>query len=98
MGPTAAVLKTLIIINLLLIVASLASGVIFLAKDNGKTLRVVQSLTIRVALSFTLIMLLLIGYFMFLVEVPAYHKAAIWRRGTGSGGLPRAPARILQSQ
>jgi hypothetical protein len=63
MGPTAAVLKTLIIINLLLIVASLASGVIFLAKDNGKTLRVVQSLTIRVALSFTLIMLLLIGYF-----------------------------------
>jgi hypothetical protein len=63
MGPTAAMLKTLIIINLLLIVASLASGVIFLAKDNGKTLRVVQSLTIRVALSFTLIMLLLIGYF-----------------------------------
>ena len=63
MGPTAAVLKTLIIINLLLIVASLASGVIFLAKDNGKTLRVVQSLTIRVALSFTLILLLLIGYF-----------------------------------
>ena len=63
MGPTAAMLKTLIIINLLLIVASLASGVIFLAKDNGKTLRVVQSLTIRVALSFTLILLLLIGYF-----------------------------------
>ena len=63
MGPTAAMLKTLIIINLLLIVASLASGVIFLAKDDGKTLRVVQSLTIRVALSFTLIMLLLIGYF-----------------------------------
>jgi len=56
-------IKTLIIINLLLILASLASGVLFLAKDDGKTLRVVQSLTVRVALSFTLIGLLLIGYF-----------------------------------
>lgn len=56
-------LKTLIIINLVLILASLASGVLFLAKDDGKTLRVVQSLTLRVALSFTLIGLLLIGYF-----------------------------------
>lgn len=56
-------LKTLIIINLVLILASLASGVVFLAKDDGKTLRVVQSLTLRVALSFTLIGLLLIGYF-----------------------------------
>ena len=55
--------KTLIIINLLLIVASLASGVIFLARDNGKTLRVVQSLTVRVALSATLIILLLTGYY-----------------------------------
>ena len=56
-------IKTLIIINLCLILASLASGVFFLAKDDGKTLRVVQSLTIRVALSVTLIALLLIGYY-----------------------------------
>lgn len=56
-------IKTLIIINLLLILVSLASGVFFLAKDDGKTLRVVQSLTVRVALSATLIALLLIGYF-----------------------------------
>jgi hypothetical protein len=55
--------KTLIIINLLLIVASLASGVVFLARDNGKTLRVVQSLTVRIALSATLIILLLTGYY-----------------------------------
>jgi hypothetical protein len=56
-------IKILIIINLVLILASLASGVFFLAKDDGKTLRVVQSLTVRVALSFSLIALLLIGYF-----------------------------------
>ncbi len=55
--------KTLIIINLLLILVSLFSGVIFLAKDNGKTNRIVTSLTIRVALSVCLICLLLIGYF-----------------------------------
>ena len=56
-------IKTFIIINLVLILASLASGVFFLAKDDGKTLRVVQSLTLRVALSFSLIALLLIGYY-----------------------------------
>lgn len=55
-------IKTLIIINLLLILISLGSGVFFLAKDDGKTTRVVKSLTVRVALSFTLIALLLIGY------------------------------------
>lgn len=59
----AIMFKTLIIINLLLILASLASGAFFLARDDGKTLRVVQSLTIRVALSVSLIALLLIGYF-----------------------------------
>jgi len=59
----AFMFKTLIIINLLLILASLASGAFFLARDDGKTLRVVQSLTIRVALSVSLIALLLIGYF-----------------------------------
>jgi hypothetical protein len=56
-------IKTLIIINLLLILASLGSGMFFLAKDDGKGNRVVTSLTIRVALSFTLIGLILIGYF-----------------------------------
>ncbi|OOY36176.1 MFS transporter [Solemya velum gill symbiont] len=56
-------IKTLIIINLVLILASLGSGMLFLAKDDGKGNRVVTSLTIRVALSFTLIGLILVGYF-----------------------------------
>lgn len=55
--------KTLIIINLILILISLFSGVFFLAKDNGKSNRIVRSLTIRVALSICLICLLLIGYY-----------------------------------
>lgn len=55
-------IKTLIIINLALILISLGSGVFFLAKDDGKSTRVVRSLTVRVFLSFTLIALLVIGY------------------------------------
>jgi type IV secretory pathway TrbL component len=55
--------KILIIINLILILISLFSGVVFLAKDDGKTNRIVTSLTIRVALSICLIALLLIGYY-----------------------------------
>ncbi|MCU7958591.1 MAG: twin transmembrane helix small protein [gamma proteobacterium symbiont of Bathyaustriella thionipta] len=56
-------IKILILVNLALILVSLASGVFFLAKDNGKKNRVVASLTVRVILSFTLIGLLLFGYF-----------------------------------
>ena len=55
--------KILILINLALILLSLASGVFFLAKDDGKTNRVVTSLTVRVLLSFTLIALLVAGFF-----------------------------------
>lgn len=56
-------IKTLIIINFLLILASLASGVVFLVKDNGKTNRVVTSLTVRITLSITLFILLFVGYY-----------------------------------
>lgn len=56
-------IKTLILINLGLILLSLASGVFFLAKDDGKTTRVVRSLTFRIVLSFALIVLLIVGFF-----------------------------------
>ena len=55
--------KTLIVINLILILISLFSGVIFLAKDDGQTNRIVTSLTIRVSLSVCLILLMLDCYF-----------------------------------
>ncbi|MGB3916408.1 twin transmembrane helix small protein [Thiothrix litoralis] len=55
--------KVLIIINLALILISLVSGVFFLAKDDGKSNRVVASLTTRVALSVFLLCLLMVGYF-----------------------------------
>ena len=56
-------IKTLIIINFILILISLGSGVVFLAKDGGKTNRVATSLTVRIALSITLFALLFAGYY-----------------------------------
>jgi hypothetical protein len=55
--------KLLIVINLLLILISLGAGIVFLAKDNGEKNRVVTSLTFRIVLSFTLFLLLIIGYY-----------------------------------
>ena len=57
-------IKTLIVINFILILLSLASGMFFLAKDDGKSKRVVTSLTVRVALSITLFILVFTGYYL----------------------------------
>ena len=56
-------IKVLIVINFILILLSLASGVLFLAKDDGKSNRVVTSLTVRVILSISLFLLLFAGYY-----------------------------------
>lgn len=56
-------IKTLIVINFILILISLGSGIFFLAKDDGKSNRVVTSLTVRVILSVTLFILLFAGYY-----------------------------------
>ena len=56
-------IKTLIVINFILILLSLGSGIFFLAKDAGKTNRVVTSLTVRVILSVSLFVLLFTGYY-----------------------------------
>jgi Protein of unknown function (DUF2909) len=56
-------IKTLIIANFILILLSLGSGMFFLAKDGGKTNRVVTSLTVRVVLSISLFILLFAGYY-----------------------------------
>ena len=46
--------KTIIIIVMLVILASLASGLVFLVRDKGKTNRGVKSLTWRIGLSLCL--------------------------------------------
>jgi cytochrome bd-type quinol oxidase subunit 2 len=54
--------KLVIFILLIAIFISLTGGLFFLAKDKGKSKRTMYSLTIRVALSVSLFILLLIGY------------------------------------
>jgi Protein of unknown function (DUF2909). len=59
-GPL--IFKILVIVLLLLILVSLASGMFFLVRDKGATNRTVTSLTVRIALSIALFILLFIGF------------------------------------
>lgn len=55
--------KLFIVLALLLIVGSLASGLIFLVKDKGNSERTVKALTLRIGISVTLFLLIMLGYF-----------------------------------
>jgi len=56
-------IKTIIVLILLLIVGSLFSALFFLLKDKGQGARTVKALSMRVALSITLFLLLMAGYY-----------------------------------
>ena len=56
-------MKLVVIILLLAIVASLASGLWFLAKDDQGGTRVLKALKVRVVLSALLVAFLLLGYY-----------------------------------
>ncbi len=55
-------LNLLIIVVMLGILISLASGLYFLVQDRGKTERTVISLSIRVSLAILLLVLLALGF------------------------------------
>ena len=57
-------MKLVVIVLLLAIVASLGSGLFYLAKDDKNSPRVLNALKIRVALSAVLILFLLLSYYM----------------------------------
>ena len=54
--------KTIVIIALLLIVTSLGTALYYLYHDRGKSKRMVKALAIRVALSASLIVFLVVSY------------------------------------
>ena len=56
-------IKSLIVVVLLLIVGSLFSGLWFVFKDRGHGDRAVKALTVRVALSVSLFLLLMAGFY-----------------------------------
>ena len=57
-------MKLVVIVLLLAIVASLGSGLYYLARDDKNSPRVLKALKIRVALSAILILFLLLSYYM----------------------------------
>ncbi|MEO8839733.1 MAG: twin transmembrane helix small protein [Herbaspirillum sp.] len=57
-------MKIAIAIAFVLIIGSLASALVFLMKDHGKTNRTLYALALRVGLSIVLFVLLLVGYWL----------------------------------
>jgi len=60
-------MKIVILLFLLVIVGSLGSALFYLVRDKGTSTRTVKSLTVRVALSVTLFLLLMLGYYFGLI-------------------------------
>jgi hypothetical protein len=55
--------KVFIVLTLLIILGSLASGLIFLIKDNGNSTRTAKALTVRIGLSVFLFLMLMLGIY-----------------------------------
>ena len=60
-------MKIVIVAFLVVILASLGSALFYLMRDKGGSDRTVKALTIRVALSLTLFLLLMMGYYFGLI-------------------------------
>ncbi len=54
--------KFIVVILLLFVVVSLFTGLVFLVKDKGQTKRVVNALTVRIAISILAIVIILIAF------------------------------------
>ncbi|MCW5625299.1 MAG: twin transmembrane helix small protein [Burkholderiales bacterium] len=60
-------MKIVVIIFLVLILLSLGSALFYLIRDKGRSTRTVKALTLRVAFSITLFLLLMAGYYFGLI-------------------------------
>ncbi len=65
---TPMLIKIIIVILLLLVIASLAAGMFTLIKDRNQTNRTVKFLTIRIVLSVSLFVLLMVSFLMGWIE------------------------------
>lgn len=55
-------MRIVVILFIIVILGSLGSALYYLIKDRGTTSRTAKALTIRIALSITLFLLLLVGF------------------------------------
>jgi hypothetical protein len=70
---TAQIMKIFVAIAFLLIIGSLASALVFLMRDKGKSNRTVNALAMRVGLSITLFLMLLGAYKMGWIQPTGIH-------------------------
>lgn len=63
-------IKIIIVLTLIAIVGSLFSALFFLNKDKTGGERTVKALTVRIGLSITLFILLMLGYYFGLIGQP----------------------------
>ena len=68
--------KIAVVIILLFILFSLGSGLFFLVQDKGQSKRTVKALTVRIALSLGLFILLMIAYAMGLITPHGIYPVA----------------------
>jgi hypothetical protein len=68
--------KIFIVLTLLAILGSLASGLIFLIKDNGNSTRTVKALTVRIGLSVFLFLMLMLGIFTGVIQPHGIYPTA----------------------
>lgn len=61
-------IKIIIIIMFLIILLSLGAALYYLMQDKGTTKRTVNALTVRIAVSVSIILLLIIGYYTGLIQ------------------------------
>lgn len=61
-------MRYVVLAFVVLILASLFSGLFFMIRDQGRSKRTVKALTWRVALSLALFLLLLAGYYFGLIK------------------------------
>lgn len=66
--------KIIVVVLLLAIVAALIAGGSFLVKDSSNSRRMLNSLKLRVALSVTLILFLILSYFMGWIQPHGAHR------------------------
>jgi hypothetical protein len=60
-------MRIVIIAFLVVILASLGSALFYLIRDKGSTQRTVKALTVRISLSITLFLLLMLSYYFGLI-------------------------------
>jgi hypothetical protein len=61
-------MKAIVAVAFVLILGSLASALVFLMKDKGKSNRTVKALAFRVGFSIALFVLILVAYYFGLIE------------------------------